>query len=245
MRKFHILGALLMLGAWSGAYTPAGPSTASSFQVGSAANAEVRWTPNPDRGRASTTMSGGRRGTPFAACALDDGRPDPAITLLVPDGGINLTTEATPTLSWFIESEGVVDMEFSLSHPDQANAVYTKQMQSETGLVEVTLPDSATLEVGVPYRWTVFVNCEGGEYTIHARSFVERMPADDISAADTLPSLESANAYAAQGIWYDALNTLVAFYRQDGDMSTLLEIRNLLRQAEAEVPLELTLATES
>ena len=81
MRKIHILGALLMLTAWSSTYTAAGPSTAGRFQVGSAANADVRWTPNPDRGRASTTMSGGRRGTPFAACALDDARPDPAITL--------------------------------------------------------------------------------------------------------------------------------------------------------------------
>ncbi|MGD1866846.1 MAG: DUF928 domain-containing protein [Phormidesmis sp.] len=245
MRKIHILGALLMLTAWSSTYTAAGPSTAGRFQVGSAANADVRWTPNPDRGRASTTMSGGRRGTPFAACALDDDRPDPAITLLVPDGGVNLTTEAHPTLSWYIESEGSVDMEFSLSHPDHANAVYEKQVQSETGLVEVTLPDSIALEVGTPYRWTVFVHCEGGEYTIHARSFVERLPAGDVRAAETMSSIERARTYAAQGIWYDALNTLVAFYRQDGEMATLLEIRDLLRQAEAEVPLEIALATES
>jgi len=245
MRKIHVFGALLMLAAWSGVYTPAGPSTAGSLQIGSAANAEVRWTPNPNRGSASTTMSGGRRGTPFAACALDNDRPDPAITLLVPDGGINLTTQAHPTLSWFVESEGAVDMEFSLSHPDQASAVYEKQVRSETGLVEVTLPDSVELEAGVPYRWTVFVNCEGGEYSIHARSFVERLAEGDTRTVATMSPIERATAYAAQGIWYDALNTLVSFYRQDGEMATLIEIRDLLRQAEAEVPLELSLATES
>ncbi|MEL7225917.1 MAG: DUF928 domain-containing protein, partial [Cyanobacteria bacterium J06576_12] len=171
--------------------------------------------------------------------------PDPAVTLLVPDGGINLTTEANPTLSWYVESEDMVDMEFVLTHGDQADPIYTQEMRSEAGLIEVALPDSATLEVGKAYRWTVFVHCEGGEYTIHARSFVERMPENAIDIAATLSPLEQASAYAAQGIWYDALNTLVASYRNAGEMSTLLEIRDLLRQAEAEVPLELSLAVES
>lgn len=252
MRQFHILGAFLMLAAWSATFTAPGnnthSNTASGWQIGSAAHAGVRWTPDPERGSASTTMSGGRRGTPFAACALDDEQPDPAITLLVPDGGVNLTTEATPTLSWFIESENQVSMEFVLSDPESANPVYSKQLQSGTGLVEVTLPESAALDVGTPYRWTVFVDCEGGDYTIHARSFVERMAVDGMAdgmLSAGASSLERANFYASNGIWYDALNTLVSSYRADGEMTTLLEIRELLRQAETEVPLELSLATES
>ncbi len=245
MRNFHILSAFLMLTAWSGSFTPAGPSTVGSFQLGSAANAEVRWTPNPDRGSASTTMSGGRRGTPFAACALDDDRPDPAITLLVPDGGVNHTTQAHPTLSWFIESEDIVDMEFALSHPDQAEPIYIQQVQSKAGLVEVTLPNSVPIELGTPYRWTVFVKCEDGEYNVHTRSFVERVAESSVSSTTTMSPLERANAYAAQGVWYDALNTLVASYRQDREISTLVEIRDLLRQANAEVPLDISLATES
>lgn len=245
MRQFHILGAFLMLAAWSVSFNAPNQSTTTSrWQVGSAAQAGVRWTPDPARGSASTTMSGGRRGTPFAACALDNDQPDPAITLLVPDGGVSLTTEAKPTLSWFLETEQMVDMEFTLAHPDSATPIYTKRVQSGTGLVEVSLPDSAALEEGVPYRWTVFVDCEGGDYTIHARSFVERMSANGMFT-DSASSLERANAYAANGIWYDALNTLVSAYRQEGEMTTLLEIRELLRQAETEVPLELSLATES
>ena len=57
--------------------------------------------------------------------------------------------------------------------------------------------------------------------------------------------LELASSYAAQGIWYDALNTLVSAYREESEMDTLLEIRSLLRQADAEVPLDLSLAAES
>ncbi|MEL6160106.1 MAG: DUF928 domain-containing protein [Cyanobacteria bacterium J06623_5] len=264
MSKYHIFGAFIMLAAWSGnvstfnsANDPANSaldalsSDASSrhlisWQVGSAAQAEVRWTPNPERGSASTTMSGGRRGTASSACALDAEVPDPAITLLVPEGSTGLTTKAQPTLSWYLESDNMVDMEFVLSHPESPQPVYTKRLQSEAGLVEVTLPDSVALEADTRYRWTVFVTCNGGEYEIHARSFVERVVDSEVevAVASMVPS-DQAIAYAARGIWYDALNTLVDSYRQESRMVTLLEIRNLLQQADTQVPLELSLAIES
>jgi len=247
MSKYHILGAFLTLAAWSGNYMPSYTSNASpSLQIGGPANAEVRWTPNPNRGSASSTMSGGRRGTAASACALDNNMPDPAITLLVPEGTVGLTTKANPTLSWYLESEHNVEMEFMLSHPDRPDPVYTKRLQSSTGLVEVALPESVALEADTLYRWTVFVTCNGGEYEIHARSFVERVDdAEAVAAVAAAQPEDQANAYAVRGIWYDALNTLVEAYRQDAQMVTLLDIRDLLDQAETEVPLEISLAIES
>ena len=241
MSKYHILGALLTLATWSSSYVPATTNLASGWQVGGAAQAGVRWTPNPDRGSASSTLSGGRRSASASVCALNASEPDPAITLLVPSGDSGLTTVAQPTLSWYLESKGVADMEFILSHPEQAEPVYTQKMVSGTGLVEVTLPKEAALEEGVRYRWTVFVTCNGGENKIHARSFVERVPAT-VAAAKS--AIEQADAYAVNGIWYDALNTLIDAYRDEAAMSTLLDIRDLLSQAETDVPLELSLAIE-
>ncbi|MEL6555007.1 MAG: DUF928 domain-containing protein [Cyanobacteria bacterium J06621_11] len=244
MRKIHVLSAFVLLAAWAGNYTPH-QSLANSVQLGAAANAEVRWTPNPNRGNAGSSMSGGRRGTPFSACALDHDQPDPTITLLAPDGQVNLTTKAQPTLSWFLETDSTVNMEFMLSDGISEEPVHVEQIQSEGGLVELSLPESAALKAGITYRWTVFVECDGGEYFIHARSFVERTEEMDTAMASNIAPVERADAYASQGIWYDALNTLVAAYRQDREMETLLAIRSLLQQAESEVPLELSLATES
>lgn len=246
MSKYHIVGAFLALAAWSSTYVPAGLQQAGRLQIGAAAQAGVRWTPNPDRGSASSTLSGGRRGASASACALDADIPDPAITLLVPEGGSGLTTKAQPTLSWYLESTQPANMQFVLSHPDQATPVYTQQLSANSGLVEVTLPQSASLEVGTRYRWTVFVACNNGENEVHARSFVERVADLELeSAAGTMTSSDRANAYAAKGIWYDALNTLIGAYRSESQMSTLLEIRDLLDQANTEVPLELSLATHS
>ena len=245
MRKIHVLSALLMLTTWSGGWSVSSTlsNSATSLRFGSSAKAEVRWTPNPDRGRASSSMSGGRRGAPYAACALDHDQPDPAITLLAPNDQINLTTEAQPTLSWFLKTEGVANMEFVLSDGVSAEPVYVEQLQSESGLVELNLPESAALKVGTTYSWTVFVECDGGEYFIHARSFIERT--ESAATANGLSPIDRAGAYASEGIWYDALNTLVSSYRQDSNLETLVEIRSLLQQAETEVPLDLTLAVES
>lgn len=246
MSKYHILGALLTLATWSSSYVPAATGLASGWQIGSAAHAGgVRWTPNPERGSASSTLSGGRRSASASACALNESEPDPAITLLVPNGDSGLTTAAQPTLSWYLESKGTADMEFVLSHPQKAEPVYVQKIRSGAGLVEVTLPKEAALEEGTHYRWTVFVNCNGGENKIHARSFVERIPElTPVATEAAIDPLEQANSYAARGIWYDALNTLIAAYRSEAKLDTLLEIRNLLSQANTEVPLELSLAIE-
>ncbi len=246
MSRYYILGAFFALATWSSTFVSASPSLAGSLQVGSAAQAGVRWTPNPDRGSASSTLSGGRRGAAASACALDSSLPDPAVTLLVPEGTTGLTTAAQPTLSWYLESDNVTDMEFVLSHPEQATPVYTQRMSAESGLVEVTLPESAALEMGTRYRWTVFVSCNNGDNEVHARSFVERVADSELEATiDSMEAIERADAYAAKGIWYDALNTLVNAYREESQISTLLEIRDLLEQARTEVPLDLSLATAS
>lgn len=249
MSKYQIFGAFLTLAAWSSTYVPATTVSASTngrLQLGAPAQAGVRWTPNPERGSASSTLSGGRRSAAASACALDSSMPDPAITLLVPQGATGLTMSAQPTLSWYIESENTTEMEFVLSHPEQAEPVYTKQIQAEPGLVEVELPSSAALELETRYRWTVFVKCNGGDNEVHARSFVERVSDADLAASvETMTPEERANAYASKGIWYDALNTLVNTYREDSQISTLLDIRELLEQARTEVPLDLSLATAS
>lgn len=248
MSRHHIFGAFLTLAAWSSVYVSSAPYVVGGWQIGAPAQAGVRWMPNPDRGSASSTLSGGRRGATASACAIDSSssRPDPAITLLVPNGETGLTTVAQPTLSWYLESENVTDMEFVLSHPDQATPVYTQSLHAETGLVEVALPPAAALEIGTRYRWTVFVACNDSENEVHARSFVERVADSDLEiAVEVMDPSERANIYASKGIWYDALNTLVEAYRTDATISTLLDIRDLLEQAQTEVPLELSLTTAS
>ncbi|MEM6451833.1 MAG: DUF928 domain-containing protein [Cyanobacteria bacterium P01_D01_bin.105] len=248
MSKRHILSTLVALVAWSATYTPTATPSASilhNLKIGSSAQANVRWKPNPDRGSASSTLSGGRRGITASACALDSDLPDPALTLLVPAGNnTELTTQAQPTLAWFLESKAVTKMEFVLSHPTEAEPVYSKEINASAGLIEVTLPAALELEEGIRYRWTVFMTCNGGDNEVHARSFVKRIATDDLPInTSTMTQTEQASVYASHGIWYDTLNALIRAYREEAQLNTLLNIRDLLEQAGTEVPLDLSLAT--
>ncbi len=65
MHKRYFLGVFCMLAAWSTSYTSVHIS--HQLTIGNAAQAsEVRWVPDPKRGRASNTLSGGCRGTASA-----------------------------------------------------------------------------------------------------------------------------------------------------------------------------------
>lgn len=247
MRKHFLPGVFLVLATWLSNCTYA--SNSPFITIGSAASAsQVRWTPDPRRGSASSTMSGGRRGTASATC-VESGRSDesldPTLTLLVPDGNTALTTQARPTLTWYLKSEQVANMEFVLYHPEYANPVYTRALEATTGLIEVSLPESAALEAGVSYRWTVFVDCKSSNSSIYTRSFVERTEVPIELDANAVSPLDQAAFYAAQGVWYDALNLLIGAYRQDAQPNTLTELRNLLQQGNADIPIEVSLAVES
>ena len=195
MSKYRVFGAFLTLATWSSTYVPATAYQAGNLRIGAAVQADVRWTPNPDRGSASSTLSGGRRSTSASACAV----PNLTVTLLVPDGATALTTEAQPTLSWYLESDQKADMKFVLFHPDKAAPVYTEHVRAGSGLVEVALPKSAALALGTRYRWTVFVTHNGGANEVHARSFIERVADSDLeSTVGFMTPTERADAYAAK-----------------------------------------------
>lgn len=245
MSKRYLLGAFSVLAVWSCSHTPIHVSR--HLTIGSAANAdEVRWTPDPKRGRASNTLSGGRRGAVSATCAQGDHSLRPAVTLLVPEEAIALTTKAQPTLVWYVEGNQAAEMEFVLLHPEHADPIYTKKIQSAIGLVEVTLPESAALEVGVPYRWTVSVTCDHDNFSVHTRSLVERVEMPNAAPnTSVMSSFEQASFYASQGIWYDALNLLIDAYRQDAQIAVLQEFRSLLRQINTDMSIEPSLAGKS
>ncbi len=117
MSKYRVFGALLIVAAWPTTYISA--PTGASVQIGAAAQAGVRWTPNPERGSVSSTLSGGRRGISTSACVAV-GKPDSAIILRVPKGATGLTGVAQPK-SGYLESQQTTDRKFVLSDPGQAN----------------------------------------------------------------------------------------------------------------------------
>jgi hypothetical protein len=187
----------------------------------------TRWQP-PAGSNAGSTLSGGRRGAETTLCSLPV-QPAKTLRLLVPlqSEGL-LTTVAQPTFAWAIETAEAVPMTFILTDPQQAQPLYTQTLEtSHNGIMSVTLPDHINLETGTRYRWTVMVACGSQGSQVYARSFIQRVEATALSNAATQGSpLSQANAFAEQGIWYDALGVLltgVAENPQDQELAIALE----------------------
>ena len=202
----------------------------------SESSSQIRWRPNPDRGTASSTLSGGRRGARQIHCAADGA----ALSLLVPAEAAGLvTTQVEPTVAWHVDTEDPVNLEFVLSHPEQATPVYAKLLTvAETETVRVTLP---ALELDTRYRWTVFLSCDAQQTAeVHARSFIERVDFMPDGLTPALSNLDQARVYAAAGIWYDAYGALVTGEPQGQDAETQNLLQALLSQANPDHPLAAT-----
>ncbi|KAM3115799.1 DUF928 domain-containing protein [Phormidesmis sp. 146-33] len=211
--------------------------TVRPLEIGSPASAQtrrVRWTPNRKLGSVRSTLSGGRRGQEIVTCNNNSSKPT-ALTLLVPDTAEGLvTTASNPSFFWHIETPKTVSMKFVLSDPAVAQPVFVKELQStKSGIVQVDLPTKKPLKIGTQYRWTVLVTCKvGGTSEIYARSFIQRVNNPLLQRQIRGKSnLEKAVAFAADGIWYDALDALLEAYQKDPKNAYLRsELKSLLTQ---------------
>ncbi len=208
------------------------------LEIGSPASAQtrrVRWTPNRKLGSVRSTLSGGRRGQEIVTCDSGSSLKPTTLTLLVPDTPQGLiTTASNPTFFWHIETPKAVSMKFVLSDPAVAQPMFVKELQStKSGIVQVDLPAKTPLKVGTQYRWTVLVTCKAsGTSEIYARSFINRV--DDPLLQRRVQgksNLEKAVAFAADGVWYDALDALLKAYQKDPKNAYLRsELKSLLTQ---------------
>ncbi|MGG6268946.1 DUF928 domain-containing protein [Leptolyngbya sp. AN03gr2] len=210
------------------------------IEFGSAASANqpqqrVRWRPNPRMGSARSTLSGGRRGSAIAQCDATRIMKPATLTLLVPQANQGLfTTVANPTFFWHTETDRPTQAEFILSDPNQAEPVFTKTVAIDrSGISRVALPAEFALKAGTRYRWTVLLSCNGGaSKEVVARSFVERIENAGIQQqVSSRSSVDRASKFAAEGIWYDAIATLIEAAQHDPNNSRIkAELRSLLSQ---------------
>ena len=180
-------------------------------QPAAAQQKRLRWTPRPERGNATGTLSGGKRGQESAQCG--PATRATRLTLLVPRGRESLvTTQSQPTVSWQITTQKPTTLSFILSDIQRPTPIYTQTLNaSATGIQSVTLPNPVRLADGQTYRWTVLVNCPDGQKSeIYARSFIRKISGESLGQQFTHKStLDQAAIFAENGIWYDALGHLL------------------------------------
>ena len=165
--------------------------------------AQTSETYRPPKGkvREQTRKAGGSRGCNMP---LED-----AVTLLVPQNHTATTVSARPTFFWNLSQKLSLPLRFTLLEPGK-KPILTKELKPEPGIIALKLPqNSAPLEVGKTYRWTVTVVCNPSKPSrnLFAQAWIERvsLPTEAQLSNYTKDTSFCSLSYAKAGIWYDAL----------------------------------------
>jgi hypothetical protein len=108
-------------------------------------------------------------------------------------------------------------LEFALVESGVAEPIFVKQLQlQKAGIVQLEMPKNLPeLVPGKEYRWSVTLICNADRRSndTFAQSWIKRVPSTpalEQQLATATTERDRALAYAEAGLWYDAIDTLIA-----------------------------------
>lgn len=178
--------------------------------------------PPPDIGEPGQRSEAGSRGCEDMNQPLTSSHKQ--LTALVPvysnsELVLGATIAPTPTFWFYIPYQPPFPASFVLRDKD-GNLVYqTDVTLPETpGLVSLSLPRAvAPLLIGKRYRWFLKIYCKAQEPPAFVEGWIQRNSLNPVlkSQLEKATPRERVALYAANGIWFEALNTASELHRRD------------------------------
>ncbi len=169
--------------------------------------------PSGDVGRPASSIGGGTRG---GSCTSNN--PMGELRALMPlQNNIGRTTSQTPTMYWYVPKNTAKYGEFVVTD-EQGNELYLEeelQVPAAGGLVKITIPASAQLEMGKEYKWQMSLVCDPEDRSTDEwdrGKLVTVSPDENLQkalAAAGSDTLKQAEAYAGAGIWQETLGVII------------------------------------
>jgi Domain of Unknown Function (DUF928) len=155
----------------------------------------------------------------------------PKLTALVPETQETatvtnvwaLTTEERPTFWYYVPytKNSGYPAEFVLQN-DKSVPIYTKQVSlpQQAGIISIKIPaNEPALELNKQYRWFFKVYCDQNRQAppMYVEGVINRvkLAADANQKLQTASALQRFAIYAENGIWHQALSTLIELKQQN------------------------------
>ncbi|MBP0015055.1 MAG: DUF928 domain-containing protein [Roseofilum sp. SBFL] len=170
---------------------------------------------DPPPGLPSRRESAGSR----TGCTMkaETGGEYQALSSIMPRHSFGLTTQASPTLYFYVPPNQSEVVEFALED-ETGNEVYKVglSLKQQSGLVAVNLadlPNSPSLEVNQVYVGYFQLNCNG-QWLDHVATGIKRIPLEPMHQEQLTQGAiaDQIRFYIQNGIWYDLLQTLIEAY---------------------------------
>ncbi len=155
------------------------------------------------------------------------GRNRLSLTAIVPDRNYGLTVAERPNFWFYLPKTSA--RQAILSIKEEGNNPHWQQsinLKGETGIIGIKLSDDApALEIGKNYQWAIILVCgnKPNPNDPFVTAWIKRVDESINNSSQgerrRLPptGLEKANVYAQKGIWYDALDILIAERKSSWD----------------------------
>ncbi|MCC5639995.1 DUF928 domain-containing protein [Nostoc sp. CHAB 5844] len=154
------------------------------------------------------------------------------LTALIPTSNLGLTTQANPTLYFFIPQISASSVELVVQNQNE-QVVYQQKYKPTTkaGVVGIHLPPDV-LAVSKKYTWNFSIICNPQDRSLDkvVQGIIERVdnPSLKKKLAQTTPQ-GRVLLYAEAGIWHDALDTLAKLrYSRPNDVKLKADWEALL-----------------
>lgn len=192
--------------------------------------------PPPSQGSPSGRQRGGASRGPC--------REFEALTALVPaNNGMvwGRTTSDHPTFWFYLPNQLTAQTPIEFVVYDAAdNYVYRTNFtapETRSGLINIPISTSKSLEVGKTYSWVLSIYCDPANpsRSVVVKGSIQRVNLDPAlqNRLQGATPIEQARIYAANGIWFEAFNTLANLYYTD-QISVGSAWVSLLKQANLE-----------
>lgn len=158
-------------------------------------------------------------------CPQDGMVQGPSVTPVIPHTQQGLTVSERPTFFVYVPKTSATQGYLIVKDNSEDYYYQTKvAIPNEGGIVAIALPDAAPgLEVDKTYQWSFVVACEEPLRADSPRvqGWIKRTEVNASSSQmGAGASLETANFYASEGIWYDALTTLAQLQQSQPEQYT-------------------------
>jgi hypothetical protein len=159
------------------------------------------------------------------------------LVALIPENLQGLTVNPTPTLYFAVPALSTnPDIEFVLQD-EQQQVIYKAKVKSTElgGIMSLQIPESHALEVNKNYHWYLSVVCDRQhrERDVVVEGLIQQIEIDTASVSTS--SDAQIQFYRQNGLWYDALQTVIqsnkqATWQELMQSVNLSELSNLLSE---------------
>ncbi|MGK7954934.1 MAG: DUF928 domain-containing protein [Crocosphaera sp.] len=164
-----------------------------------------------NRGAPKKSAGGGTRGDDQTCFSNEDNEP-PLVALMPNRENKAKTATDTPTFYGYIPTTTATQGEFVLVDEDNKEVYYTAfSLPTTPGIMTLEIPETVNLQPG-NYTWSLMVICDSryrnrDKYVEGSLEYIA--PKQDLeNQIKDKPSLEKAEVYANESLWFETLDTV-------------------------------------